>query len=61
MKSLRARVKACFDVRSAAAITLLWCAALGQATPDVTVPEPGVLPLIAAGLVALLLVRNKNK
>ncbi len=34
MKSLRARVNASQSMRTGAAITMLWAAALGQATPD---------------------------
>jgi hypothetical protein len=61
MKSLRARVNSCFDMRSVAAISLLWASALGQATPDeVTVPEPSILPLLGAGIIALFILRRRK-
>jgi hypothetical protein len=61
MKSLRARVNAGYIVRSGAAITMLWAAALGQATPDATqVPEPSILPLLAAGAIVMFLLRRKK-
>jgi len=61
MKSLRARVNAGYIVRSGAAITMLWAAALGQATPDTTIPEPSILPLLGAGVIALYLFRQRKK
>ena len=64
MKGLRARVSACFKLDSVAAITLLWASALGQATPDAEVtpvPEPGMIPLLGAGVFALWLVSKRNK
>ena len=61
MRSLRARVNGCFSIRSVAAISLLWASALGQATPDsVTIPEPSILPLLGAGVIALLILRRKK-
>jgi hypothetical protein len=60
MKSLRARVNSCFDMRSVAAISLLWASALGQATPDVPVPEPSILPLLGAGIIALYILRRRK-
>ena len=60
MKSLRARVNSCFDMRSVAAISLLWASALGQATPDVQIPEPSILPLLGAGIIALLILRRRK-
>ncbi len=60
MKSLRARVNSCFDMRSVAAISLLWASALGQATPDVQIPEPSILPLLGAGIIALFILRRKK-
>lgn len=59
MKSLRARVTASQSMRTGAAITMLWAAALGQATPD-EVPEPSILPLLLAGVVAMFLLRRKK-
>ena len=59
MKSLRARVTAGYIVRSGAAITMLWAAALGQATPD-EIPEPSILPLLAAGAIVMVLLRRKK-
>ncbi len=61
MKSLRARVNAGYIVRSGAAITMLWAAALGQATPDAQIPEPSILPLLGAGVIALYLFRRRKK
>jgi hypothetical protein len=62
MKSLRARVNAGYSMRSVAAITMLWAAALGQATPDVTqVPEPSILPLLGAGVIALFILLRRKK
>ncbi|MCB1753166.1 MAG: PEP-CTERM sorting domain-containing protein [Gammaproteobacteria bacterium] len=62
MKGLRARVGGCFSLDSVAAITLLWASALGQATPDsATVPEPSVLPLLGAGVIAAWLVSRRRK
>jgi len=62
MKSLRARVNASQSMRMGAAITMLWAAALGQATPDVTiVPEPSILPLLGAGVIALYILRRRKK
>jgi hypothetical protein len=61
MKSLRARVNAGYIVRSGAAITMLWAAALGQATPDANdIPEPSILPLLGAGIIALYLFRRRK-
>ena len=62
MKSLRARVNAGYIVRSGAAITMLWAAALGQATPDASnnIPEPGILPLLAVGAIAMLVLRRRK-
>ena len=61
MKSLRARVNAGYVVRSGAAITMLWAAALGQATPDVNnIPEPGILPLLAVGAIAMFVLRRRK-
>jgi hypothetical protein len=60
MKSLRARVTAGYIVRSGAAITMLWAAALGQATPDTDIPEPSILPLLAAGAIVMFLLRRKK-
>jgi hypothetical protein len=61
MKSLRARVTASQSMRTGAAITMLWAAALGQATPDEqNIPEPSVLPLLLAGVVVMLLLRRKK-
>jgi hypothetical protein len=60
MKSLRARVNAGYIVRSGAAITMLWAAALGQATPDVIVPEPSILPLLAVGAIAMFVLRRRK-
>ncbi len=60
MKSLRARVNSCFDMRSVAAISLLWASALGQATPDVQIPEPSILPLLGAGIIALFILRRRK-
>ena len=59
MKSLRARVNAGYVVRSGAAITMLWAAALGQATPD-QIPEPGILPLLAVGAIAMFVLRRRK-
>ncbi len=64
MKSLRARVNAGYIMRSGAAITMLWAAALGQATPDEPpeiIPEPSILPLLGAGIVALFILRRRKK
>ena len=61
MKSLRARVNASQGMRTGAAITMLWAAALGQATPDVVVPEPSILPLLGAGIIAMYLLRRRKK
>lgn len=55
MKSLRARVNASLSMRSGAAIALLWAAALGQATPDASIPEPSILPLLGVGVIAMFL------
>ena len=61
MKSLRARVNAGYSMRSVAAITLLWAAAPGQATPDAAqIPEPGILPLLGAGIIALFILRRRK-
>ena len=60
MKSLRARVHAGYIVRSGAAITMLWAAALGQATPDEIVPEPSILPLLAVGAIAMFVLRRRK-
>jgi hypothetical protein len=60
MKSLRARVNAGYIVRSGAAITMLWAAALGQATPDANIPEPGILPLLAVGAIAMFVLRRRK-
>ena len=61
MKSLKTRVNASLSTRSVAAIFLLWAAALGQATPDeATIPEPGLLPLLAAGVVAMIILRRRK-
>jgi hypothetical protein len=60
MKSLRARVNAGYIVRSGAAITMLWAAALGQATPGVIVPEPSILPLLAVGAIAMFVLRRRK-
>jgi hypothetical protein len=60
MKSLRARVNSCFDMRSVAAISLLWASALGQATPDEVIPEPSILPLLGAGIIALFILRRRK-
>ena len=61
MKSLRARVNASLSMRSGAAIAMLWAAALGQATPDVTmVPEPSILPLLGVGLIVMFLLRRRK-
>ena len=61
MKSLRARVNASLNMRSVAAISLLWAAALGQATPDVaTIPEPSILPLLGAGVIVMFLLRHRK-
>ena len=60
MKSLRARVNAGYVVRSGAAITMLWAAALGQATPDEQVPEPSILPLLAVGAIAMFVLRRRK-
>ena len=59
MKSLRARVKACFGCKGSLVLTLWFCSALGQATPDpavvvVTVPEPSIWGLFAIGAVGLV-------
>ncbi len=61
MKGLRARVNGCFKLDSVAAITLLWASALGQATPDETIPEPSVLPLLGAGAFAFWLFSKRRK
>ncbi len=64
MKGLRARVSAGYTLRGLGAITLLWCAALGQATPDastVSVDTPGVIALLAAGSLAAWLVRRRDR
>ncbi|MCP4287234.1 MAG: PEP-CTERM sorting domain-containing protein [Gammaproteobacteria bacterium] len=34
---------------------------MGQATPDVDVPEPSMLPLLGAGIFALWLVSKRKK
>jgi hypothetical protein len=47
-------------MRSVAAISLLWASALGQATPDVAIPEPSILPLLGAGIIALFILRRKK-
>jgi len=61
MKSLRARVNAGYGMRLVAAISLLWAAALGQATPDeVTIPEPSILPLLGAGIIVLFILRRRK-
>ena len=60
MKSLRARVNAGYIVRSGAAITMLWAAALGQATPDRPIPEPSILPLLAVGAIAMFVLRRRK-
>ena len=60
MKSLRARVNASQSIRSGAAITMLWAAALGQATPDSAVPEPSILPLLAVGAIAVFILRRRK-
>ena len=61
MKSLKARVNASLSMRSGAAIAMLWAAALGQATPDVTmVPEPSILPLLGVGLIVMFLLRRRK-
>lgn len=62
MKGLRARVGAGEILKTTGAITLLWCAALGQATPDavvVPVDAPGVIALLAAGVLAAWLVKRR--
>jgi hypothetical protein len=54
---------AIFDVgmRLVAAISLLWAAALGQATPDsVAIPEPSILVLLGAGVIALFISRRRK-
>ncbi|MCB1866774.1 MAG: hypothetical protein KDG50_15250 [Chromatiales bacterium] len=62
MKGLRARVNAGHGLQKAGAISLLWCAAMGQATPDpsVSLDEPNVWLLIAAGALAAWLVRRRG-
>ena len=61
MKSLRARVNSCFDRRSVAAISLLWASISGKATPDAAqIPEPGILPLPGAGIIALFILRCRK-
>ena len=61
MKSLRARVNAGYGMRLVAAISLLWAAALGQATPDsVAIPEPSILVLLGAGVIALFISRRRK-
>ena len=61
MKSLKARVNASLNMRTGAAISLLWAAALGQATPDAPmVPEPSILPLLGAGVIAMFLLRRRK-
>ena len=61
MKSLRARVNASLSMRSGAVIAMLWAAALGQATPDsATIPEPSILPLLGAGIIALFILRRRK-
>ena len=60
MKSLRARVNASLTLRTGAAIAMLWAAALGQATPDVNVPEPSMLPLLGAGFIVMFLLRRRK-
>ena len=60
MKSLRARVNASLNMRSVAAISLLWAAALGQATPDVVIPEPSILPLLSVGVIEMFLLRRRK-
>ena len=60
MKSLRARVNAGYGMRLVAAISLLWAAALGQATPDEVIPEPSILVLLGAGVIALFILRHRK-
>ena len=65
MKSLRARVKACFGMCSVTAITLtlLMSKALGQAVPDpqpVPASEPNVLLLVSAGAIVLFIMRRRK-
>jgi hypothetical protein len=61
MKSLRARVNASLSMRSAAAITLLWASALGQATPDeVVVSEPSILAILGAGMITMFIMRRRK-
>ena len=59
MKSLKARINASLNMRTGAAISLLWAAALGQATPD-EVPEPSILPLLGAGIIVMFLLRRRK-
>jgi len=59
MKSLRARVRA--GVGIVIGITMLMSQALGQATPDRELPEPSVLTLWGAGILAVILVRYLKK
>jgi len=63
MKGLRARVNAGYGLRQLGAISLLWCAALGQATPDAPitpVDTPGVMLLLLGGVIAGWLVKRRR-
>jgi len=63
MKGLRARVNAGYGLRHLGAISLLWCAALGQATPDATaqtVDAPGMMLLLLGGAIAGWLVKRRR-
>jgi hypothetical protein len=61
MKSLRARVGASIGMRGVTGITMLMSSALGQATPDTPLPEPSILPLLGAGVIALVVLRRLKK
>ena len=64
MKSLKARVNAGIGMRVVTGITLLMSSALGQAQPDrdtAFVPEPSILTLWGAGILAVILVRLLKK
>jgi hypothetical protein len=47
-------------VHSVAAISLLCASALGQATPDTVIPEPGILALPGADIIALFILRRRK-
>ncbi len=63
MKALKRRIKGTFSLRfcSMIGIAMTWSIALGQATPDVAVPEPSSLSLLAAPIAMFLLAWRGRK